>query len=156
MDVAYLSAWRALTSTVAKASGLRDSERISDEVLEVARRTCVRRANREALALAGRVRGRLRATSFTRHVVRKLENDPALPEILDGLTLGDRLIRLRPFAYLAQTTFDFDDSLLTAVVGEEELTEVLGEGFECAPQVSPGEPASLAITIKAVLDALVI
>lgn len=154
MDPATLAAWEELTAAVATAAGLAQPDRVSAAVIEFARGTCVRRAERETLALAGRPRSGVRRGTFARHIQGRLEASPRTGALLDGLTSGPRVIRLRPAAYLAQTAFDFGGEDDAMIATEEALSLVLGDGFECAPALSADDPEGLAAEIRALLDDL--
>ena len=155
MDSTTAAAWEALTAAVAKAAGLDDPINRAKNVIEVARQTCVRRAARETLALAGRTRTDVRRGSFTRQIQARLETSPVIPSIIDSMTAGPREIRLRPAAVFMQGTLDLGETLAD-IPGEEALSTVLGAGFECAPRTSAEEPDRLALDIRAMLDGLII
>ncbi len=152
MDDATMSAWRELTACVARSAGLRDPAGTATDVIETARQACVRRSNREALALSGRVRTGVRRSTFARHVHTRLESSPAVGPILDGLTGGSRVIRLRPAAELLQGTFGLFANAVD-VLQEESLSVVLGPGFECAPVVSTDD-YDVAAEVAALLNGL--
>jgi hypothetical protein len=68
---------------------------------------------------------------------------PLAVSILANLTGGDRQLRLRSSAQLAQSAFNFEAED-TTVLGEAAMADVLGTGFECAPVSKPDEPDYLA------------
>lgn len=155
MDSSTAAAWETLTTAVAKAAGLDNPVNIAKDAIEVARQTCVRRAARETLALAGRTRTDVRRGSFTRQIQARLETSSVIPPIIDDLTTGPREIRLRPAEVFIQGTLDFGEDLAD-IPGEEALSSVLGPGFECAPRASVDEPDRLALDIRAMLDGLIV
>lgn len=155
MDRETQAAWLELTAAVAAAAGLADPQSMAAQVLEVARQTCVRRAERETLALAGRMRTSIRGGTFARHIHTRLESSPAVPPLLERLTGGDRVIRLRSAEPALQGSLDLGLDTST-VPGEEALGPVLGEDFECAPTSGQeADPGALAREVAAVLDSLV-
>lgn len=154
MSPETLTAWHGLTAALARAAGLATPDAVAREVIELARQTCVRRADREAMALAGRMRSGVRSGTFVRHVQAKMEAATRTPEIIERLTSGEQLLRLRPIAYIVQGTLDFGEDLADGVPGEESLSAVLGEGFECAPTLDPDDPDALANEIARLLDDL--
>jgi hypothetical protein len=144
MEPTSVTAWLSLTEAVAQAAGMDSPRRAAEECLALARETCERRTRRETIALAGRMR-KTGATgrSLTTHITERLMAMPLAASILVDLTGGDRQLRLRSSAQLAQTAFNFGDEG-TTVLGEASIAEVLGAGFECAPISKPEEPNYLA------------
>lgn len=156
MDAATMSAWQDLTAAVAEAAGLTQPQEAATETIEVARRICVRRAAREAMALAGRTRGGSSGTgALTKHLQERLEQSSAALTIVNGLTAGDAVVRLRPAEDLAQGALDLGEGGQQVDVRiEEGLARVLGAGFECAPHV-PGDAETFANEIQELLDGMV-
>src|SRR5207248_1216903 len=72
----------------------------------------------------------------------------------DNLTGGDRELRLRSLAQLAQGALDFGDKTI-ALPGEESLTKVLGTGFECAPLIRTGDPGYLARDVEGLITSVI-
>jgi len=124
------------------------------DVIEAARRTCVRREERERIALAGRTGRSGSRGTLARHVRSHLEGAAGVGELVAGLTGGARLIRLRDAAAAAQGALDLGSVYATGVPGEEALSAVLGAGFECAPVTSPSDPQALPRAIEAFLHRL--
>ena len=102
-----------------QAAGLSSPDVVATDVIESARRTCARRADREALALSGRMRSSVRRGNFARHVQERLEASRQVGLLLEALTDGARVIRLRPAAVLLQGTFDLGGESAPDVPGEE-------------------------------------
>jgi hypothetical protein len=155
MDEVALVAWLALTEAVARAAGLKHPRAMAESCLALARETCERRARRETLALAGRLRkSGSKGRTLARHVHDRLEANPQSRATIDNLTQGDVAIRLRATDQLAQIVFDFGDNA-KSVPGEAALAEALGEGFECAPVPNRQDPEYLARDIRELIDSLV-
>ena len=144
MEPTSVTAWLSLTKAVAQAAGMTSPQRAAEECLALARETCERRTRRETIALAGRIRKAGSAgRSLTKHITERLLTMPLAASILADLTGGDRQIRLRSSAQLAQSAFSFEAED-TTVLGEAAMADVLGTGFECAPVSKPDEPDYLA------------
>ena len=79
MDATTTAAWLDLTTAVAKAAGLSIPDDVAREGIEIARQTWLLRADRQALALAGRTRTSVRRGTFTRQIYARLETSPAVP-----------------------------------------------------------------------------
>lgn len=153
LDPETAAAWLDLTTAVARAAGAANPAALADEALEEVRETCVRRAARETVALSGRVRTGVRRGTFVRQIQERIKSWPEIGAILDQLTNGPRVIRLRSTAQLAQGVFAFEDAG-PSIQDEEALSAVLPAGFECAPGPSGGGPLTLARNIEAMLEGL--
>jgi hypothetical protein len=152
MEPGGITAWLSLTEAVAKAAGMKSPRQAAEKCLATARDICERRTRRETIALAGRIRnGGLSGRSLAKHITERLMTMPLASSILADLTGGERQLRLRSSAQLAQSTFDFGDANGT-LLGEGPLADVIGTGFECAPVSRPNEPNYLAQKAKELLD----
>ena len=101
------------------------------------------------------MRSSVRRGNFARHVQERLEASPQVGLLLEALTDGARVIRLRPAAVLLQGTFDLGGESAPDVPGEEALSAALGVGFECAP-IACEPPDQLGLDVAALLDDLII
>lgn len=154
MDQETHGAWHTLTAAVAQAAGLPRPEEVATDVIELARQTCVRRANREALALSGRIRSGVHSGTFAKHIQTKLNTSALAPQMIERLTGGDRLVRIRSEQATVQGSFSFDADE-SVFPGEASLSRVLSEGFECAPTTPAEEdPDALARDLGRLLNEL--
>ena len=89
-----------------------------------------------------------RGASLSRRLQEQLSAHPDMASILARLTSGNRVIKVRSSAQLAQGAFDF----VEIDPSEQALADVLGEGFECSPVAGGGE--QLANDIRTTLHQL--
>ena len=106
----------------------------ADAAIAEARRTTIRRREREIVALSGRTRaGSSGGAKLLRDIKKYTE---ALPEFLAAVTAlsdGDATLKIKMIEETtAVTMFDLDDESTKASVGNQ-LVAILGEGFEGAP-----------------------
>jgi hypothetical protein len=141
MSAATRDEWLALTEAVARAAGAPDPSGAAKSAVREAEATAARRARREALALAGRVRGGGRSSATLKKRVQTYASElPTAEALVAGLCGGTAEINLRPMRPIVQETFDFEGLILSAATPEEEaLAAVLGEGFYCAPRLDDAE-----------------
>jgi len=155
MDVASMDAWLTLTQEVARAAGMSDPAGAARQCLDTARQVCVRRTQRESMALAGRVRkGRRDGSNLSKHVRARLKADPSAAAAVARLTGGDRQMELRVPKDIPQSSFDFGDT--SSIAGETSLAETLGDGFACAPVIVNNDLEYLARELESLLTGLIV
>lgn len=155
LDQQAIEALTDLTDAVAEAAGVDQPTHVARDAVEQARRTCIRREGRERLALAGRqTKGRGSGNTTRKTVRATLAQSRKAAELLDALTSGDEVVRLRSHGELAQGTLDLDGTGETDPTGEMALTNVLGEGFRCAPYYPGDDPEQTARLARQVLRSL--
>lgn len=134
MRPAVLEDWRRLTVAVAAVAGMGDPADAAEAALAEAKKTTIRRREREVVALSGRTRaGSSGGAKLLRDIKKYTE---ALPEFLAAVTAlsdGDSTLKIKKVEETtAVAMFDLDDESTKASVGNR-LVAILGEGFESAP-----------------------
>lgn len=155
MDSGTIDMWRNLTVEVAKAAGIADAKVVAQQAIDLCRSTCVRRTQRETLALAGRFRigGGVRST-LGRHIQTELAKLDEVDIVLDLLTSGPQTLRLQESSPYIQGTLNLGSLTPPSPPGLDALTLALRPGFECAPLIDEADPESLGRRIQGILQRL--